>query len=97
MKTTFNRLIYDTATATLVAEDREYGNCYEQLYVTAKGNWFVHDWGGVQPRYADVEGDLHSEGESIVPVTRYEALAWCEKHMAQHAIDGHFTDLVDEA
>ena len=35
--------------------------------------------------------------ERIVPMTRDEALAWCEEHSAQDAIDKHFSDLVSEA
>ena len=48
-------------------------------------------------KYAEHEGNSSSEGERIVPMTRDEALAWCEEHKAQDAIDKHFSDLVSEA
>ena len=103
MKSTINRQVYDTAKATLVAEDwnnlgrNDFHALQEQLYVTAKGNWFIYGWGGAMTKYADHEGNSSSEGERIVPMTRDETLAWCEEHSAQDAIDKHFSDLVSEA
>lgn len=103
MKTTIEHQVYDTDKATLVAEDQSHlgGGDFraweEKLYVTGKGNWFVHGWGGAMTKYADHDGNHSSEGEHIVPMTREEALAWCEEHKAQDAIDKYFSDLICEA
>ena len=103
MKSTINRQVYDTAKATLVAEDHnnlgrnDFHALQEQLYVTAKGNWFIYGWGGAMTKYAEHEGNSSSEGECIMPMSRDEALSWCEEHSAQDAIDKHFSDLVSEA
>ena len=103
MKATINYKVYDTAKATSVAEDQSnhagghFHAWEEQLYVTAKGNWFVHGRGGAMTKYATHEGNDSSGGERIVPMTREEALAWCEDHKAQDAIDAHFSDLICEA
>ena len=48
-------------------------------------------------KYAEHEGNSSSEGECIMPMSRDEALSWCEEHSAQDAIDKHFSDLVSEA
>jgi len=103
MKTTINRQVYDTANATLVAEDgnnlgrNDFRSWDEELYITGKGNWFLHGWGGALTKYAEHEGNSSSGGERIVPLTREEALTWCEEHKAQDAIDKNFSDMVGEA
>ena len=103
MKATMNRQVYDTDKATLVAEDgnnrgrNDFRGWNEQLYVTAKGNWFLHGWGGSLTDYAEYEGNSVSGGERIVLMTRAQALTWCEDHKAQDAIDQNFTDMISEA
>lgn len=103
MKTTINRHVYDTATATLVAEDQlnlgenDLRSWFEELYITGKGNCFLRGWGGALTKYAEQKGNRSSEGERIVPMTREEALTWCEEHKTQDAIDMHFSDLICEA
>jgi len=101
MKATINRIVYNTDKATLVAEDGSMEGGFhawnETLHVTPNGTWFLHGWGGAMTDYADHEYGRSSEGERIIPMTREEALTWCEEHKAQDAIDSHFSDMVSEA
>lgn len=102
MKATINRIVYNTDKATLVAEDgrgKEGSHAWtEKLHLTPNGTWFLHGWGGVMTDYADHEiGRSSSAGERIIPMTREEALTWCEECKAQDAIDTNFSDMVTEA
>lgn len=103
MKNTINTKVYDTDKAKLVAEDgsKTFGHdshaWKEKLYVTRKGTWFLHGWGAELTEYAERDSQNLSPGESIIPMTREEALAWCEEHRAQEAIDTHFSDMIEEA
>ena len=53
--------------------------------------------GGAMSAYAEGDGNHRSEGESIIPMTRWDALNWCEAHRAQEAIDEYFGDMVGNA
>jgi hypothetical protein len=103
MKSTVYNKTYNTATATKVAEASNHAPAndfqawWETLYVTQKGNWFLHGEGGAMSIYATEYHNRSSSGERIVPMTRGQALAWCAKHNIQEAIDEHFADLVEEA
>ena len=103
MKSTINRKMYNTETAVLVAEDgslvgtSDFHFWSEKLYLTAKGNWFLHAAGGAMTTYADHEDGHSSEGERIVPLDREAAFEWCEQHHAQEAIEQYFADMISEA
>lgn len=102
MKTTINNKVYDTDKATLVAEASNYGGndfraWTEDLYLTAKGNWFLHGRGGPMSKYADHYLNSSTDGERIVPMTAKEAYAWCETHQLQKAIDQYFPEMIEEA
>ena len=103
MKTTIDRKVYDTATATLVAGDEsvigtgDFQWWLEEIYLTAKGCWFLFGRGGGMTKYADHQDGHSSEGKRSIPMTRLEALDWCEEHRAQEAIDQHFGDLIEDA
>ena len=79
--------MYDTANAIYIASAKgsaKFRVWEEALFRTYHGNWFVY-------------APQHHEGVNIIPLTRQEALAWCEKHRAQDIIDKYFADLVSEA
>lgn len=103
MKSTINSKTYDTETATEIARDGYPGSCSdfqnwdEALYVTDKGNYFLHGSGGPLSKYAESVGNDTRGGEAIVTMTKLEALAWCEKHKLQEPIDTHFADMVQPA
>jgi len=103
MIATIDQLVYNTKTASLIAEDEstylanDFKYWHECLYLTAKSNWFLHGSGGAMSAYAEGDGNHRSEGESIIPMTRWDALNWCEAHRAQEAIDEYFGDMVGDA
>jgi hypothetical protein len=103
MKTTIDNKTYNTATATKVAEASNHAPAndfhawWETLYLTQKGNWFLHGEGGPMTIYATEHHNRSTDGERIIPMSREQALAWCAKHNAQEAIDNHFGELVEEA
>lgn len=103
MKTTIDNKTYNTATATKVAEASNHAPAndfhawWETLYLTQKGNWFLHGEGGPMTIYATEHHNRSTDGERIIPMSREQALAWCVEHNAQEAIDLHFADLVEEA
>jgi hypothetical protein len=103
MKSTIDNKTYNTETATKVAEAsnhapyNDFRAWRETLYMTRKGNWFLHGWGGAMTKYATHYCNSSSDGEQIIPMSREQALAWCAEHNAQEAIDNHFGDLVEEA
>ena len=103
MKRTINNKVYNTETATLVAEywnhlsRSDFHYLAEDLYLTPKGVWFLHGQGGAMTHHAEHYGNSCSSGESIIPMTEKEALEWCQDHGAQKAIDQHFSRLIEEA
>lgn len=103
MKKTINKKVYDTTTATELASDSygyasDFNHWVEKLYRTKRGNYFLYGRGGASSRYGRSCGNNSCGGGSdIIPMTREEALDWCERHECQDAIDKHFTDLVELA
>ena len=78
--------IYDTKTATLIAEAEshlgrgDFGWWQEELYVTPKGRFFVYGEGHAMSRWAEPVGNMRGPGQGIEALTEAEALAWCERH-----------------
>ena len=106
MKSTINKLVYDTDKATLVAvAGNQLGNGFhvwtEKLYLTREGNWFLHCWGcfvaGDLTDYTDDYFASEPTGDRITPMSAEEALAWCEKHQQQEPIDQYFKDMIEVA
>jgi len=103
MKATIDRKTYNTETSTNIARatnafnGRNCHDWWETLYLSRKGNWFLHGEGGAMSKYANVYLNCASSGERIIPMTAEEALEWCEEHGAQDAIDKYFPDMVEEA
>jgi hypothetical protein len=104
MKATIEGKTYNTETATCIAKDgypgsvTDFQNWVEHLYVTAKGSYFLYGSGGPMSKYAEPCGNNSMGGGSkIIPMTKAEALAWCEEHECEDAIEKHFADMVTEA
>ncbi|TDA64511.1 MAG: hypothetical protein D9V47_13830 [Clostridia bacterium] len=104
MRQVVNGKVYDTVKADMIAEV-EFGlpgdisYCYEALHVTAKGNYFIFGDGGPATGYGQYVNDTtRGGGQRITPVTRKEALAWCEENRIDAAtIERVFGDLVEDA
>ncbi len=84
MRRIINGKVYNTETAEKVAywdNDlfvNDFGFMSEALYVTRKGNYFIHGKGGATSKYAKHAYGGRMAGESIVAITEKGALEWCE-------------------
>ncbi|AWM86786.1 hypothetical protein [Microvirga sp. 17 mud 1-3] len=88
---------YDTETATRIAN---YNNGHspgdfkwieEDLYRTAKGNWFIHGAGGAMTSYSQQDGpNSWSGGQDIRVLTPTEAQEWLEVHGETTAVEEFF-------
>jgi hypothetical protein len=84
MKRIINGKVYNTETAEKVAfwdNDlfaNDFGYMSEALYITRKGNYFIHGKGGATSKYAKHAHGGRIAGESIVVITEKDALEWCE-------------------
>lgn len=82
--------MYDTATATLIAEHqysspREWDYENEELYLKKSGEWFLFGEGGSYSKYGKKCDPNHwCGGEAIKPLTEQEAKKWLE--------DNNYTD-----
>jgi hypothetical protein len=95
---------YDTETATKIGEGG--GKAYpgdfhyysEALYVTKKGSYFLAGEGGPLSRYGrPAYGGGTCGGEGIIPLSKEEALSWCEEHLEPEDFAEHFSDLIEDA
>ncbi len=88
---------YNTDTADHVAN---YNNCLpsgdfywenEDLYITPKGNWFLHGAGGAKTSYCQQIGPREWGGsQRIKPFTPEEAREWLEEHGKTEALERYF-------
>ena len=104
MRKIISNQVYDTETATKVADDSysNYGDLAywsEELYRTKRGNWFLAGEGGAMSKYARAIGQNEvGGGSAIIPLTRGKALAWLEAHTSDsEAIEKYFADVVEDA
>jgi hypothetical protein len=84
MKKIINGKIYNTETATCIAdENKSLFNFYstsESLYRTKSGNWFIYGESSAGGRYgrSSEGGRTESSGEDIVAIKPEEAARWAE-------------------
>jgi hypothetical protein len=102
MKKTINGKTYNTETAKEIGSwsnnyyYNDFNHCQESLYVTKKGNYFIHGSGGPMSKYSVSVGNNCWGGSSdIIALTESEALEWAEEH-DQDAVK-HFSHLLEEA
>jgi hypothetical protein len=95
--------VYDTKTAELLAEyDNElsrsdFRNLSESLYKTKNGAYFLAGEGGAHTKYAEACGNYTSGSSKITPLTKEEALEWCEQYAKTSVIEKEFSDVLEEA
>jgi hypothetical protein len=102
MKQIINKKVYDTQTATRIAnydnglfeEDIRY--LYEALYKTCNNQFFLYGSGGPLSKY-NVEISNNTYGtETIILFTEEEAYEWLESHDEIDAIEQYFADMIQE-
>jgi len=80
MKKIIDGKLYNTETAKLIAEHNngknrgDYNVIEEKLYLTRKGQWFHHIFGGANTLFAKMSKLFSAEGEKIVLLTQQEAI-----------------------
>ena len=103
MKRIIDGKTYNTDTATMICDtSNEYNRSdfkYEDsdLFVTKKGAYFIAGSGGGLSRFARRVSDGWADGDGIIPISREDALAECEKHGSTDDIEQFFGDMVEEA
>lgn len=104
MKRVIDRLIYDTQTATEVADwsngyyPNDFNYATETLYRTRNGRWFLLGEGGAMSAYSRQCGNGWSGGSALIPLSADAALAWCQdRHVATDVIAQYWGDALADA
>jgi hypothetical protein len=104
MKAVIEGKRYDTTTAMKIgsgggmAYPGDFHYIYEALYITPRGNFFLAGEGGPLSRYGrPAHGGGTCGGEGIVPVTKEEALLWCESQLPTDQYEEFFPDMIEDA
>ena len=92
-----HEILYDTEKATWVsdvgsptANKTDHSYWEGELFVTAKGNWFINGMGGPRSMFSQ-EVDGSSIGTSnIIPISKGETLRMLEQHKFWDVILEHF-------
>jgi hypothetical protein len=93
---------YDTKKAKLIASwcnghcSNDFSYCSETLYVTSKGNYFLHGDGGAMSKYSVSVGNNRGGSEDIIPMSHFEAFEWAQEHASPEELE-HFNDMIEEA
>ena len=102
MKKVVDGKMYNTETAEWIASydnglsRNDFGFCWEDLYRTKKGAFFVYGRGGALSRWSQSCGNGRCGGSGIEPLAEFEAREWCETHdVDADTITKYFT--VEEA
>lgn len=94
MRKIIDKKVYNTETAELLGEwdNGLYGNDFravqEKLYITKKGQYFIHAWGGAMSKYGRPCGNGMTDDEDIILLSKEKAEDW--------AIDKLSTTTVEE-
>ena len=104
MKKIIDRKLYDTETATEIAEVSnglscsDFNHCTETLYKTKRGAFFLHGVGGAFSRYSESLGNnSRGGGENIIPYSKEEVIDWLEENDLVSTLMEHFPDIIEEA
>jgi len=101
-KKIINGKLYNTETATLVAEwcnnypTNDFKYCDESLYRKRTGEYFISGEGGPLSKYSKSYGDNSwGYGEEIMPLSEQEAMQWAEKHMSVNKYVAEFGEVAE--
>jgi len=103
MKKIIRGRVYDTQTATLIAEDgnnlskRDFCWVNEELYRKKTGEFFLYGEGGPETKYCTRYADgMRGEGEDIIPLSYEQAQELVEKHCSASFYEEIFGPIVEE-
>ena len=104
MKKIINSKRYDTKTATEIGSwdnglpSNDFGTCSETLYKTKSGNYFLYGEGGAMSSYSvSVGNNGYGGGSDIIPMSKQDAMKWCESRDLADEIEEEFADMVKDA
>lgn len=102
MRKVINKKVYDTNAARLVAQyhnglsSSDFRYIYERLYVTRKGQYFLHAEGGALTIYSESSGNSTWGIETIILFTKEEVYEWLEERGYTEVIEEVFKDEIQE-
>ncbi|MFL0250638.1 hypothetical protein ACJDT4_09420 [Clostridium neuense] len=103
MKKVIEKKVYNTETATLIAEywnglgEDDFMYCEEYLYRTRKGSYFLRGSGGPLTKYSESNENQTWGISTIIPISKEEAYEWLEANDKTEAIEEYFSNDIDEA
>lgn len=104
MKKIINGLRYDSETAIAIGSDSyshpgDFNFWEETLYKTPRaGRFFLVGEGGPMTKYSKSIGQNQwTGGENLTPMTKDEAMRWCEEHLGSGDWEEYFVDQIEEA
>jgi hypothetical protein len=102
MKQVIERKVYNTETARQIAEwsnnlgRSDYYGVEETLYVSRKGQHFLHYWGGAASKYAENGPGYSSEGCGIELLSPDKAVEWLESKGYASTLEEEFPEYLEE-
>ena len=102
MKKIINKKVYDTETAKFIAgyhnglSKGDFKFVSEDLYVTKKGQYFLHAKGGALTIYSEGEGNSSWRIETIILLSKEEVYDWLEENEHTEIIEEIFKDVIQE-
>lgn len=102
MKKIIKGKVLNTDTAKLIGEWNngyqigDFAYCYEDLYLTRAGVYFLHFGGGANSCYGVWHGDNGGSGEDIKPLSYDQARQWAEERLSADDYARHFEIVSDE-
>ena len=103
MKKVIDGKMYNTETAEQLGEywnglgHSDFNRCYEVLFKTKKGNYFLYGEGGAASKYAKYAGRYASEGSDVIECSPEEAMEWLSDNNFPSVVEKEFSDLIEEA
>ena len=101
MQKIINRRTYNTETSELIGQwgngyySSDFSHCYEELYRTQKGTYFLYGVGGPMSSWAAVDGQGRHGNADIRLLTEEEAIDWCESK-DQEALEKYFSQHIEQ-
>lgn len=102
MRMVINKRVYDTETARFIVgyhNGLSRGNfkfLSEDLYVTKKGQYFIHATGGPLTIYSESSGNNTWGIETIILLSKAEVYDWLEQRGYTQVIEKIFEDEIQE-
>jgi len=75
----------------------DFRGCYETLFQTESGAFFLSGSGGPMSKYAQSSGNMITGGSRIVPLSKDDAYNWCEQHDQIETIERYFSNRLQDA